>query len=89
MNGRVEDVNNIPALRCSAVSSLFLSFHRQAPRRRAASVQMCQIKGQRVCGPHGDSLKKKKKKNILQGIGGLTQPEISLRDVPPLRLRAQ
>lgn len=29
------------------------------------------------------------KKNILQGIGGQTQPEISLWDVPPQRLRAQ
>lgn len=48
VNGGVEDVNNIPALRCLAVSNLFLVFLLRALQRGAASVQMHQIKGHRV-----------------------------------------
>lgn len=60
-----------PALRCLAVSSL-LSLQRGALQREPVSVQMCQIKGHHVCGPHGDSLEEKKKKRILM-LGGQTQ----------------
>lgn len=59
-NGRAEEVNNMsPALRCLAVSSL-LSSQTRALRREPVSVQMCQIKGHHVCGPHGDSLEEEK-----------------------------
>lgn len=76
VNGGGEGGTTIPALRCLAVSHRLLWFGVPALGRGAASGQMRQIKGHAVCSPHGDSLKKKK--NILQGTGGHTQPGICL-----------
>lgn len=90
VNEGAEEVNNMsPARRCLAVNILFLSLPIWALRTR----ERTDVPDQRswsVWSPWwfiGE--KKKKKKNILQGLADNASQRLVLRAVPPQRLRAQ